>query len=347
MRDQAKMLGKVGSMPWQRCRTALKAGATRLLTRLPVSDILRRRQTADGGISVLVYHTLGPDGEDFDAWTVLEETAFRAQIEMLRAHYEIVGLDEALQGLGTQSEKPRAVLTFDDGECGLHRHLLPIVEELRIPVTIYFATEQIETQEPYWFDVLMNALQTTEPHVIDLSEFGLPPVTVGATRGVQNWLAISEILEHLKLLAPDERTSAVDEALRQAPNGARPAFTPMKPLTKEQLSDLARNDLITIGSHTHCHSLLDRIPLSEAEASVRKSMSLLREWTGRDIKHFAYPNGNYTPALEQTLAGIGLSSATIGENRLWRAEDSLFAIPRVFVGRYDTPERLELRLVGI
>lgn len=341
------MLGNVGSMPWQRCRTALKAGAARLLTRLPVSDILRRRQTADGAVSVLVYHTLGPDEEDFDAWTVLEERSFRAHIERLRAHYEIVELDDALQGLGARSGKPRAVLTFDDGECGLHRHLLPIVEELRIPVTIYVATEQIETQEPYWFDVLMNALQTTEPHVIDLSDFGLPPVTVGATRGAENWLAISEILEHLKLLGPDERASAVDKALRQAPTEAKPAFTPIKPLTKEQLADLARNDLITIGSHTHCHRLLDRIPPSDAEASIQKSISLLKEWTGRDIKHFAYPNGNYTPALERAVAGIGLSSATIGENRLWRADDSLFAIPRVFVGRYDTPERLELRLVGI
>ena len=48
-----------------------------------------------------------------------------------------------------------------------------------------------------------------------------------------------------------------------------------------------------------------------------------------------------------TLDELGFISATILEDRLILEKDPALALPRIGVGRYDTMERLKLRLVGI
>lgn len=341
------MVHQTTRVAFRSLKSVVKAAGTRALARPPVTTVLRRRATAGGAVSVLVYHTLGNDGEDIDAWTVIERARFRSHIAMLRSSYDIVSLDEALAGLGKPARKPRAVLTFDDGEQGLHEHLLPIVEELALPVTIYIATRHIEAGEPYWFDAVMNALQASQSLVIDLSAEGLAPVTVGETSGSPNWLAIGRVLEHLKTLSDEQRSAAVRQVLHQASSAPMRSVTPMRPLTLSQLQDLARHPLVTIGSHTHCHSLLDRIDMHRAESSVRTSVRLLQEWTGRKIEHFAYPNGNHTAPLEQLMQRLGFKTAAAGGAELWNVSSNAFAFPRIPVGRFDSAERLALRLVGI
>lgn len=308
---------------------------------------LRRWATAGGGVTVLCYHTVGPNDDDLDAWTVLEERVLREQLAALRRTYEIVSLDEAIDNFGTPTAKPRAVLTFDDGELGLHRQLLPMVDELGVPVTVYVATGQIETGRPYWFDRLMNGLQTIAPATIDLGSFGIDPVRVGATRGPENWLAIAGILEALKNLAPADREQATETALRQVSSADLRSFTPIAPMNVSQLQDLAKHPLVTLGSHTHCHSLLDQLDIAEAVETVQHSCRLLTEWTGNRVEHFAYPNGNFTRDLEFAGAQLGFKSATALKSKVWRGGDSAYAIPRIPIGRYDDVRRFGLRLAGL
>src|SRR6187200_2180919 len=71
------------------------------------------------------------------------------------------------------SVRPAAVLTFDDGGAGNHQHLLPVVEEARVPVTVFVATGHVESGQLYWFDRVVNALQVVEPISLDMRDVGL------------------------------------------------------------------------------------------------------------------------------------------------------------------------------
>ena len=298
-------------------------------------------------VTVVVYHTLGPDDDDFDAWTVLRVSAFRSQIAFLRERYDIITLDEALHTVPSRGARPRAVVTFDDGDAGLHAHLLPFVEEARIPVTVYVATGQIQSGRCYWFDRVMNTLQSNRPVSVQLDDYGLGSWVFNLERGERNWASISALLEKLKLVAPEVREAAVDAVVRQTKFAEFPRFTPLAPLTIEQLRQLAQSPWIAIGAHTHCHSLLDRIPFCEAVESIRTSRRLLTEWTGQTIRHFAYPNGNHTRDLEDAVAAAQFDTATTAELGLWSADARRFAIPRVPIGRYEDRDRFKLRLIGI
>ena len=175
---------------------------------------------------------------------------------------------------------------------------------------------------------------------------GLGRITLNAERGEGNWLRLSRLFEALKALDAVPREALVAQLVATAQDRARPPFRPLRPLTPDEVRTLARSRWVTIGSHSHGHELLDRIALTAARDSIARSLTLLHEWTGHAVEHFAYPNGNYNTALAAALPGLGLKSAVTTRKGLWRQEGSPFALPRINVGRFDDAARLRLNLLG-
>ncbi len=323
----------------------IKAWARRVLASGPVYTTLRRRAD-NGGALFLTYHTIGTDNEDFDAWTVVRRSDFLRQVEALRRHFDIVSIDAALASPG--GPRPRAVLTFDDGHTGWHEHLLPIIEREGLPVTLYVATSHIESARAYWFDRVMNAVQVRSPITVDLTRFGLGTRHFGKSQGSHAWTAVSSLLEALKACSESTRDEAV-AALEQA-TGAAPKrrFEPLRPLGIDQLRAVSdATSLVTIAAHSDDHRLLDRIALEDARTSLERCRDKLRTWTGRDVAHVAFPNGNFNAALSKLVADMGFASAATTRPGRHRAGDDVYALPRVFVGRYDDLDRFKLALVGL
>lgn len=327
-------------------RAGLYRAGRQLLAASPTYSVLRRRALAGRPVTVLCYHTLGAGDEDMDAWTVLRAADFRQQMACLHGHYDIVSLDDALSDKPGGTHRPRAVVTFDDGDAGLHRHLLPYLREHPIPVTVYVATGQIETGRAYWFDQIMNAAQTVTEVGVDLTSEGLGTWRLGSGVGPRNWTVISGLLEALKSRGPVDRARIVGRVLERLAAEPRRAVTPLRPMSRDELQELAAEPCVTIGAHSHCHNLLDQLALDHALESIRQSRALLRQWTGQPVQHFAYPNGNWSPDLAESIAACGFRSATRLGMSLWRGGDP-YAIPRVAIGRYDDADRFKLRLAEV
>ncbi len=322
--------------------------ARAVLASSPVYTAMRSRALREQPLTALTYHALGADDEDFDAWIVVRQGDFLRQVDLLRRYYDVVSLDDAVRAhtAGMPSERPRAVITFDDGHDSLHRYLLPIVEREHLPVTVYIATGHIETGLSYWFDRVMNALQTSSPFVLDLRDEGLGAWTVGVSRGQRNWRAISAVLQALKAQSPNRREQLCQRIVEKMASAPRPHFTPLAPMTRAQLDDLAASPWVTLGAHTHCHNLLDQLTLQEARDSIAQSRDLLKAWTGRSVDHFAYPNGNHNVDLVREVEALGFVSAFTAEKGLWPRGTSRYAASRIAVGRYDDLPKFKLDLVG-
>ena len=297
---------------------------------------------------VLMYHELAEDDTDIEAWTVVRKSDFLRQMEYVGRHYEIVSLETALNRTRREGRpgRPMAVVTFDDGDRGNASILLPTIQALNIPVTVYVATGQIVEQTPYWFDRVVNALQLERPATLDLSAFGLGRYAVNDTRGAENWRQIQRLLEGLKSLDTDKRAAAVDKILSDLGGLERRPACRIEPMNVGEIKTLASSSLVTIGAHSHCHSILTQLAPGEVEQSIKRSKDLLEKWTGRAVEHFAYPNGNYDAGTVDIVRQAGFRSAVTTEGRAWHLQDSPYAIPRVGVGRYDRPENFRLNLVG-
>ncbi|MFD1195068.1 polysaccharide deacetylase family protein [Seohaeicola saemankumensis] len=308
--------------------------------------ILRRlRRVPDGTVAVLCYHTLGTDDQGPDVWTALRIRDFRAQIKLLRRWFDVVDMDTAFGQAQVRTQgKPLAVVTFDDGDIGLYRHLIPFLAQDQVPVTVYVATSQIQTGVPYWFDRVMNALQA--PIAIDLTLDELGKWRFGVQSGAARWQLLGPLLETMKTLVPERRALLTEKIEAQAGRGAEQRAA-LGPMSVAQLQALAACPGVTIGAHSHCHNLLDQIPMKQARESVLTSRALLQEWTGQDVRHFAYPNGNHNAALRGMLRDAGFATAVALDNGLALPGGDAFALSRIAVGRHDPMWRIKLRLAGL
>lgn len=311
--------------------------------------ILRRRRQKHlrNMAVVLMYHEIADDQDEIESWTVVKRSAFLRQVEYLRDNFEIVSLGDAISAMSGNREfsRPLAVITFDDGDAGNRRVLLPLVESLKVPVTIFIATRAVQDQTLYWFDRLINALQSDSPVNLDLSDLSLGNYVFNETRGARNWARIQALLAALKHVSYARREALADEIIaRVGPQqwcGER-----IKPLRVDEVKDLASSSWLTIGAHSHCHNILTQLTPEGVKNSVSTSKRLLESWIGRTVDYFAYPNGDANPEVMNIVESCGFRCGLTTSARPWDRRDPVFALPRIAVGRYDAEEVFKLNLVG-
>ena len=58
-----------------------------------------------------------------------------------------------------------------------------------------------------------------------------------------------------------------------------------------RLADAVATGLVSVGSHTHSHALLDRADASQVDRELDRSAGLIQEHLDQPARHFAYPKG--------------------------------------------------------
>jgi peptidoglycan/xylan/chitin deacetylase (PgdA/CDA1 family) len=102
-------------------------------------------------------------------------------------------------------------------------------------------------------------------------------------------------------------TRFVDEGIDFSDDGA--------PLSWSAVRDMASTGLVTFGSHTHGHLLLDRVPPAGAVDELDRSKDLIEHHVGAPADHFAYPKAVAASAEVEPLVRARYRSAALGGNR--------------------------------
>lgn len=88
------------------------------------------------GATLLIYHRVaGATRDELD----VGPATFGRQVALL-ADEDVVPLDTALDRLERGDSTPSVVLTFDDGFEDVYRNAWPLLNERRLPFTIYLAS---------------------------------------------------------------------------------------------------------------------------------------------------------------------------------------------------------------
>lgn len=85
------------------------------------------------------------------------------------------------------------------------------------------------------------------------------------------------------------------------------------PVSWAGLADACATGLVDVGSHTHRHRLLDRLPTTEVADELDRSIDLIGEHLGRRPVDFAYPKAvPGSPAADQAVRERFRSAALAG-----------------------------------
>jgi peptidoglycan/xylan/chitin deacetylase (PgdA/CDA1 family) len=134
---------------------------------------------------------------------------------------------------------------------------------------------------------------------------GPDPVVVTFDDGTADFAEhAAPILERHRI--PATLYLATDFVERQVPYayGGRPVSWPA-------LRDACASGLVTVGSHTHTHAVMDALDGREADEELRRSIALIEDNLGRPAEHFAYPKGVAGPPEVEDVVRRQFRSAAL------------------------------------
>lgn len=151
-------------------------------------------------------------------------------------------------------------------------------------------TPELFDQQLNWLKANTRVL-TLDDAVTELSANGVvstdasrPDVVLTFDDGTTDWVdhVLPALTRHGVPATFYVATSFIDEQLPFPGDGV--------PLTWTGVTELASSELVTIGSHTHRHMLLDRLDPASLNDELDRSIEMLASHLGgASIDHFAYP----------------------------------------------------------
>jgi glycosyltransferase involved in cell wall biosynthesis len=249
----------------------------------------------DGGM-ILLYHrvadlTLDPQ------FLSIPPIDFSRHIRYLKSRFKIVSLASLVESLSDNSNLNNVlVLTFDDGYFDLFYEVKPVLEKEKVHATIFITAGMIGSPREFWWDELERIFLTDEqriPNKLLLSIDGQHSdwdTSLPSSR-LQAYKAIHRLLRNL---CHSKREKAIDDIFFWADLDRNRGRSSHRPLSREELHQLARSEFISIGSHTLSHSILSAESHSRQEIEIEQSRNLLKQWTGREVISFSYPFGSAT-----------------------------------------------------
>jgi peptidoglycan/xylan/chitin deacetylase (PgdA/CDA1 family) len=268
---------------------------------------------------------------------------------MLEAGFDVISLDSIRDRLEHGGERPFACFTFDDGYRDNRTYAYPIFERYRLPFAIYVPTDFADGRGDLWWLTLERVLRAA-PHIT---------------------LAMNGAGRHFRLTTIDEKEAAYREIywwLRSIPEEfARAAVAELAAaqgidgrvtqadliMSWDELRDLAKDPIVTIGAHTKSHLALSKLSKREARAEMAGSIARIEKELGRPCRHFSYPYGCAASAgaREFKIAEeLGLETAVTTQKGLLYPENAqaLTALPRLSLnGDYQDIRYVKALLSGV
>jgi peptidoglycan/xylan/chitin deacetylase (PgdA/CDA1 family) len=296
--------------------------------------------------AILMYHRVARAACDPWGLCVTPEN-FRTQLAALKRHRTVMAMDDLVDALASARVPPRATaLTFDDGYADNFVVAKPILEELRVPATMFLTSGIVGCEQPFWWDELAHlVLLNRNAARFDLEVAGarlagqwddmgtipsdLPRWRVHHPTDDPRRLAYIRLWQALQAMPSSEREHAMGALKGALPHdGAHEAAT--FPMSREAAGALA-SSLISIGGHGRTHTplpLLESELLHDEVAGGRAEVASLT--AGQPPAGFAFPHGEHDAVTRQAVADAGYRWAvTTRRAKVDPRACNLFALPRI------------------
>ena len=302
-------------------------GIRRTIGRIGVHSALFKlghhaRQIARSELRVLAYHRVIAPAHAYDPENVSADLEnFDWQMRYMRTNYDVISFAQLQSAIAKGETLPKrcAMITFDDGFADNYFNAFPILKELNMPALFNVVTSTVGSRQMFWFDRAACLVRSSEPGT--RLTFGDLDVKVDGNNGD---CATAALLQFLKDQPDDVRcgyVETIDEQLSHCmPSEAE--LAPHYPLNWDQIL-LMSSAGMEIGSHTHSHPILAKLPDRQSiDHELRHSRDVIERHTGKPCLALAYPEGldyaidqRVVSSAEQAGYAFALTSLR-GVNRL-------------------------------
>jgi peptidoglycan/xylan/chitin deacetylase (PgdA/CDA1 family) len=317
------------------------------------ADLWLRRAAQGCGV-ILTFHRVRPwQQRSFAPNSFLEVTPvfLEGVITSLKQQgFDLIALDDVptrLEGNGTR--RPFAVVTFDDGYRDNLEYAWPILKRHGAPWTIFIVPDFLDRCGRLWWLELEEAIAQ-----LDFVEvmFGKTKLVFDARSPQEKNAAYRDLYRRLKG-GPEHALRAITDELSSLIGLNLNQYVGAQCASWDEISVLARDPSVTIGSHTLSHPILLRQNSIFAAREIKDSKSIIENRLGTPVRHLAYPFGDSVsvgPREFMLARNAGyLTAVTTHPGHVWLTHSrQLTALPRVSInGHYQTEAAIRALLSGV
>lgn len=234
----------------------------------------------------------------------------------LEKGFSFIGYSELVAGLNP--EKRYLYVTFDDGYFNNTR-ILPIIEDLNIPIHVFVTTSNVLANKKYWWDVVYQQRKQQEKSDKEIRQ---------------------EISEKKYYSYEEIECGLIAEF---GVNAFEPISDIDRPLTPVELAKFATHPLVTIGNHMHHHKIIPMLQEEECRREVEMCSENIRAITGKPPSGFAFPNGDFRHGDVEMLKKLGFDCILTCEPKIKGSKKYSKLTEENIFGRYAFSGRSSLR----
>lgn len=273
-----------------------------LAMKLGIDKFLRNK--AENSILNVMYHGVVSADSCYFSPRHINKEQFELHLKYYKENFEIISTHEAFNKLHRKEKLNKKYLTisFDDGFKNNLTTALPLLEKYDVPTTFFISSICINDNEySYLWSEITSALNYFyKDNAVEISDM------------IFKSLYCKEkdiyLPDFIKSLPYDERDELLNSIEKKYELKIKLETLPeeiWKLLNKNELIELSKSKIVTIGSHGHRHFNLAEITPEAAKEELHTSKKLLSNLLQSEIDLIAYPDGSYNENIKNTAEKLG------------------------------------------
>ena len=252
-----------------------------LLYKLGIPYLLRRSKR--NNVTVLNFHRISDEHDFF--FPPIKPMLFEKLLVYCMKHYSIISFEM----INEETEKPKMILSFDDGYYDFIEYAIPILNKYKIPSNHNLVNICLNENEPIWTQVMNDIFNHMKLNsIIDddiVMEYG-----TSFQNANKNWISYyNSFFQYMLKLNKSKREEVLEKLIHRYS---------IKNSSRMMSWDDARLCLnsyqVEIGSHSYSHDNLSSTTNHETyNYEIKKSIDELEEKLKTKINIIALPNGQF------------------------------------------------------
>ena len=296
-------------------REKLKTGYYLLQKLLRKDAKLLKKIKRENLIVVLNLHQVSPRRNPF--WSPLHPAIFDDLLFFLKENFNVALFNELSE---IKSDKPFAVLSFDDGYYNFIEYAAPLLEKHKLRANMNIVPSCVESGEPMWNIKLYDFLNSAPKKLIDeinFPEFDYKLKDEDFESKVQYGLKISRFLKNCPRIEREEQWRKIENLMRKCD------FQITRMINSDEIKEIAK--VHEIGAHSFSHESMEFEELSFFEEDLQKCENYFQTELRMPLDIYAFPNGSYRSEQIEILLNRGIKNILLVGEDYAKFGDNIFS----------------------
>lgn len=263
-----------------------------------------------------------------------------------KREYDFISLEMLSSWLEKNSSTNRkfVIFTFDDGYKDNLLYAYPVFRKYNTPFTVYVTNSFPEKHAILWWYIIEDMVLKNNNISYSFSDCS---INADCATYIKKETAFSSLRGLITKFNEENLENELTGFFNKYGYGISD-FNKEMTLTWEEVTQLARDPLVTIGAHTLNHYNLCNLTDEQSFHEISESKRLIESKINCEVKHFSYPLGMYGTRETGHVKNINFMTATTTKtaNIFSSHIDYPFTLPRISVNALTTEKVMTLQVNG-